>query len=459
MKSDSIINKIEKLDSEISIVEFENILGIKTKINRVDIFRRFHSLLDINNLQKTSGKAERKLLLKFILMSKLIHIDDRLLNFETEEYINLNNKNINLRDYYHLIKKSSDSGLENALLILKTRYDKLLLTRYAILQQQILPLGYHTFTEYFKDTNILFKKSDTIDLIKATDSMYKEIDKLNFKKLDETYVFFNTKSFDETFTQKNLNKIAYNITKLFGFSDSIKLHTENKKNKVNRAVALALTIPSDIHIIINSIGGLDDYVALLHELGHAMYYSNKVPDAYLKKSTSDPAISEAYAFLFESLISNPLWLNQKFNLSSKQTNKIIKLRSLRRLLSLRICCASFLYELFFYNWLSTVSHDVDLVIDKFVNITQNVLHFDAKDYVFNFDPDFYRQNYIRAYILEAQIRYDIEKKFGLGWFNNPEAVAFIKNLFEDNNKLEQYLETLDYSFLLNDLYNGININK
>ena len=92
---------------------------------------------------------------------------------------------------------------------------------------------------------------------------------------------------------------------------NLTVDSENRPEKNPRAVCFAISVPNDVRLSIKPIGGVDDYNALFHEMGHAQHYANTKEHAFEFKYTGEPTVTESFAFLSEYLLANQAWLRQQ----------------------------------------------------------------------------------------------------------------------------------------------------
>ena len=56
-------------------------------------------------------------------------------------------------------------------------------------------------------------------------------------------------------------------------------------------------------------------------------------------------------------------------------------------------------------------------------------------YLTDVDPGFYAASYLRAWALETHLRAELRGRFGPAWFDEPEAGAWLKELWRDGQRL------------------------
>lgn len=159
--------------------------------------------------------------------------------------------------------------------------------------------GFHNYLEYKYsmwgiDKGILANKMDKTytELFGVTDSLeyilhIKELNSLS--KLNDK-------------NQIQLLEQMLDIWRLELKRDKVKIHTDNLPQFYIGA-CIPLSIPEDIHVLMNLQSGLSGFAVFMHEIGHAYYYSNisnclSVED----QRPSNLIVEEGVALLFENLV-------------------------------------------------------------------------------------------------------------------------------------------------------------
>ena len=69
-------------------------------------------------------------------------------------------------------------------------------------------------------------------------------------------------------------------------------------------------------LVIQPIGGTDDWRALFHEAGHTEHYANTSPRLTVEaRRMGDMAVTEGWAALFERLVDEPAWLERRLDVA------------------------------------------------------------------------------------------------------------------------------------------------
>jgi hypothetical protein len=158
----------------------------------------------------------------------------------------------------------------------------------------------------------------------------------------------------------------------------------------------------------------------------------------------DNSVTEAFAFLLEHLIHTPHWLRR--HLGVEDGDDYRTLIRFHKLYMLRRYGAKLQYELDLHRGgdvRSFAKHYSDL-------LTATVgVRYAPEDYLFDLDDAFYCARYLRAWVLEAQLREHLEQRWGLEWFRQAEAGRRLRELWAQGQRhtLEDLARQIDYEGL------------
>ena len=226
---------------------------------------------------------------------------------------------------------------------------------------------------------------------------------------------------------------------------NVEIDVASRPSKTPRAFCAPIEIPNRIMLVINPIGGPDDWRALFHEAGHTEHYAHtsaELPFEYRRRG--DDTITEGWAFLFEGLISTPAWLTRL--LSEKEACELGWEGAVQKLYFVRRYCAKLQYELELHS-----ATDLTKMPARYVELQQKgtLIEPSAADYLRDVDEGFYCTSYLRAWAFEARVRAHLCKRFGPHWFVKPEAGGLLRELWSQGQRLNagELLREIDGSRL------------
>lgn len=228
--------------------------------------------------------------------------------------------------------------------------------------------------------------------------------------------------------------------------------------------------------IIVSVPPQSDYLkslrAYLHECAHAYHTSliDKNQPAVNKIMLSD-AVTEAYAFLFDALISNKHWLqeSQLLGLSEKDADLLSRQNILNTLFTFRSLACANEFELYALNHKEFPEYSVDKNMRlKKINSVNSLEPIDrceflaksikrqgmSNDSIYNYYRNnvLYKnnsQNHLLGLILKAQLEEYLVNKFGECWYKNTDAGYFLRQLWQKGAlKPDELSKTIGYESCL-----------
>jgi hypothetical protein len=235
----------------------------------------------------------------------------------------------------------------------------------------------------------------------------------------------------------------------------VHVDAEERPSKSPRAFCAAVRVPDDVHLVIPSVGGREDFDTLFHEAGHAWHYANvdrELP--FEERYLGDNGVTEGFAFTFQHLVGDRNWLADVLGVPNAEP--LLAHSRAERLLFLRRYCAKLLYEL----ELQGGAVDLDDAPGVYSSRLSDALRVDwpAQTWLADVDSFFYVARYLRAWAFEAQLRRVLSERFGERWFAEPEAGALLRSLWSegqartaDDLLAELSGERLDLSALAADL--------
>jgi hypothetical protein len=178
-------------------------------------------------------------------------------------------------------------------------------------------------------------------------------------------------------------------------------------------------------LVIQPIGGRDDWEALFHEAGHTWHYANTSADLPLEaRRLGDMAVTEGYAMLFEHLVTEPAWLNRRLDVP--RVDRLAVEGAANLLYFVRRYSAKLLYEIEFFQ-----ADDPATMKDRYAELLEDALKIppNPESYLSDIDGGFYVTGYLRSWALEAQLRDFLRSEWGNEWFARREAGELLLELW------------------------------
>jgi hypothetical protein len=227
--------------------------------------------------------------------------------------------------------------------------------------------------------------------------------------------------------------------------DNVTLDLEQRPNKSPRAFCAPIEVPDRVVLVIQPIGGADDWHALFHEAGHTEHYAHTSRDLPMEeKRLGDNAVTEGWAMLMDHLIDEPEWLTRRLDFARPAEFAAEGATGL--LYFVRRYSAKLLYELEFH-----AAEDVTAMRNRYVELLSDALKFDVApaNYLADIDSGFYVSSYLRSWALEAQLRAFLKEKFGSKWFASRSAGSLLRELWSEGQKMraEELLQEVTGSTL------------
>jgi hypothetical protein len=227
--------------------------------------------------------------------------------------------------------------------------------------------------------------------------------------------------------------------------ENVHLDVEERPNKTPRAFCAPIEVPQKVMLVIQPIGGPDDWRALFHEAGHVEHFANTRAELKVEeRRLGDNAVTEGWAMLMQHLTDDPAWLSRRLDFPRPEVFAAEGATNL--LYFVRRYCAKLLYELEFH-----AADDVTTMEDRYVEILGDALKINpsSTDYLGDIDSSFYVSAYLRSWAFEAQLRTHLREEFGNVWFARREAGSLLRELWGEGQRwpAEDFLKDITGSTL------------
>jgi hypothetical protein len=458
---------VEPFQSELTDEFYLNYAGLKEGMSTAPIYSKYAHLFSgdaIGTIKSSSdaqeGAEDVRWLRYLLVFSTMGHMDnavkeltDKVVTFEAGAEVELEGKSIPYRSVPIELRNEPDhdrrTRLFDAKLVKTEQMNILLLERMSTLHELSGVLGFKNYRDLcstLKGVDYRALEEQMEELLRRTEQLYTEsMDELLKKRaglsLTEAWTCdipfaFKGEEFDKYFQKSELVGSLYSTLRNIGLEpdkyDNVHLDMEERPRKTPRAFCAPVKVPDDIRLVMMPVGGWKDFETFFHESGHAWHFGNtdrRLPAEY--RYLGDNSVTESFAFLFAYLASNKLWLQQV--LGMKQPDEYVRFFLTNKLMFLRRYAAKLTYELKMHN--SRVSPEFG---DVYRTCLQRALRFrhTEKHYLEDLDDGFYCAEYLRAWILEGQLREAMTDEFGEDWFRNDKAGARLKELWSYGQKFK-----------------------
>lgn len=271
-----------------------------------------------------------------------------------------------------------------------------------------------------------------------------------FRRSDILYLL-GAKDWDTYFPKEKMVGSLKSTIKGMGFNvdkqKNLLMHTQALEKINPRAVCFAMKVPEDVRISIKPRGGKSDYSALFHEMGHAEHFANAKTDIWEFQELGSNAVTEGYAYLFEGLVQNPLWLKQHTTLRGEALAKYQKHALFSDLYMMRRYMAKLLYEVKLHQGDPDPQKTYQALMSRAYGFQLN--EEESLRYLSDVDPLLYCVDYVQAFFIQAMLEKSLEKKFGKSWWTKKATGKYLRNLFAKGNELsgKELAELLGYKGL------------
>jgi hypothetical protein len=206
---------------------------------------------------------------------------------------------------------------------------------------------------------------------------------------------------------------------------NVHLDLEVRPSKSPRAFCAPIEVPGKVMLVIQPIGGNDDWEALFHEAGHTEHYACTSDDLSMEgKRLGDNAVTEGWAMLMQHLVTEPAWLSRRLDVPN--VDELGKDGAVSLLYFVRRYCAKLLYEIELFQ-----VEDPTTVRSRYAELLSDALKIPihSESYLDDVDGSFYVIGYLRSWAFEAQLRDFLREEYGNEWFARRDAGDLLRELW------------------------------
>ena len=206
---------------------------------------------------------------------------------------------------------------------------------------------------------------------------------------------------------------------------SVHLDLEVRPSKSPRAFCAPIEVPGKVMLVIQPIGGKDDWEALFHEAGHTEHYGCTSDSISMEgKRLGDNAVTEGWAMLMQHLVTEPAWLNRRLDVP--RVDDLARDGAVSLLYFVRRYSAKLLYEIELFQ-----VEDPTTAQARYTELLSDALKISVhpESYLDDVDGGYYVTGYLRSWAFEAQLRDYLRGEFGNEWFSRREAGDLLRELW------------------------------
>ncbi len=469
----------EKFLAETEEEYYLNGAGLKDALDLAPIYRRHETLFTLARAQELLEQINESRTDRYLAQFAASQYLDRsvcdltaqLATAETQATIEWRGEHIPYRMGIALIPHEADPGgrreLDQRVSAVTELLNPMRAARLAGMREGIRALGFAgcaDFCQRVMGLDLAMLREQTTRVLAETDQCWQQLLATHMEEARESAraSIFDLRyaltgpQYDELFPGHALMPALHATFQGLGIDidgqRNLHLDTEERRLKSQRPFCCAVRVPDDIRLVMMARGGREDYNHLLHEAGHAVHLAftdGAAPFAF--RCLGDNSVTEAYAFLFNLILRNPHWLREVAG--TQASPDYLSFARFYHLYQVRRLSGRLGYELELHAGdlppgSATGASDLARSYCEHVGKALGV-RMGLENYLADVDDLFYCARYLRAWMLEVQLRNHLTEKFGGRWFAAPEAGAFLRGLWSLGQELtaEEVAQRLGYDGL------------
>jgi hypothetical protein len=446
---------IAELDEEYYL----HFAGLKEQLELEPIYERHQELTKLEwaqALSEANGDRRLRELWRFACEGYLGNLtkehSERVARLETELQAEVDGEKVGYRMLRPTMANTEDRGKRERLDAARTaltdeHLNPIYLEAVATSLEAVPKLGAPTYVDLYRKFG--FRLDNLADQCRAvladTERIYEDAtDKLfrdrigiglaDARRWDVPRVF-RAENWDEFFpADKMLPALESTLSDLgidLRAQQNVHLDLEQRPSKSPRAFCAPIEVPGKVMLVIQPIGGADDWRALFHEAGHTEHFAHTSADlAMEERRLGDNAVTEGWAMLMQHLTDDPAWLTRRLDVG--RPDEFAREGATGLLYFVRRYCAKLLYEMEFH-----ATDDVTSMRPRYVELLADALKIEPSetDYLADIDSGFYVTEYLRSWAFEAQLRAYLRERYGSEWFAKREAGSLLRELWSEGQRI------------------------
>jgi hypothetical protein len=216
----------------------------------------------------------------------------------------------------------------------------------------------------------------------------------------------------------------------------IRIDIEPRPGKSPRAFCSSVRVPDEVYLVTKPAGGVDDYAAFFHELGHALHFAHVDPAHPVEyRRLGDNSVTEGYAVLMDGILRERAWAERRLG---PDLEAYLAHAALHDLWMYRRYAAKLAYELELWRAPAAAIEGEDALAERYAARLGAAapVPVDRERCFADLDLHFYAARYLRAWLLAAVLRAHLRADFGDAWFESRRAGRFLRELWSYGQKLD-----------------------
>jgi hypothetical protein len=214
---------------------------------------------------------------------------------------------------------------------------------------------------------------------------------------------------------------------------TVTLDAGDSAKKNPRGLVLGVVVPTDVRISLKPVGGARDQRSAFHEFGHAAHDAFTEERRFELAKLGNRTNAEAFAALFESLTTEPAWMEQA-GIPADARRAWIQGVSVQELFLVRRAAAKVLFNIAGSRPGADLRAAYRSTMDRAYALPGSAQ--DEARLTLDQETTLGAADYLRGWLLGAQLRAALVRKFGPRWWQAPGTGAFLKPLLAPGNDLD-----------------------
>ena len=445
---DAFRNRGDRFVADLDEEYYLHFAGLKDTLEVEAIYERYDELTKLETAQKMKGAPTE--LWRFACEGYLGNLtrehQERLARAEAELEVTVDGQTIPYRMLRGAMSNEPDRDtrqrLEEARIrLLDEHLNPVYLDAAEIDREAVRQLDVPNYYELYKGFgfNLTSLAEECRALLEETEKLWeREGDRLFRSRLGiglsearpwDVSRLFRASEFDRMFpSDRMLPALESTLTDLgidLRSQQNVHLDLDSRPSKSPRAFCAPIEVPGKVMLVIQPIGGKDDWEALFHEAGHTEHYANTNADLPMEaRRLGDMAVTEGWAMLMQHLVTDAAWLNRRLDVP--RVDQLAHDGSVSLLYFVRRYCAKLLYEIEYFQ-----ADDLKSMQGRYAEILSDAQKFavNPESYLDDIDGSFYVTGYLRSWAFEAQLREFLRGEFGNDWFARRDTGDLLRELW------------------------------